>query len=156
MNDEKMLKFESVEAAIEFAIGKEQEAYDFYTDWSKKLEHEAIQQVFREFAVEELRHRDLLTDVRDGKSELKIGQNAQDLKITDYFTEVKPSENLTYQDALQLAIQREKGSIELYGHIAGSSDAPELVQLFGALAQEETKHKMRLEMIYDDTFLKEG
>jgi len=156
MNDEKMLHFESAEAAIEFAIGKEQEAYDFYTDWSKKLEHEAIQQVFREFAVEELRHRDLLTDVREGKRELETGRKVQDFKITDYFTEVKPSKNLTYQDALQLAIQREKGSIELYGHLAGSSGEPELVNLFSSLVEEETKHKMRLETIYDDTFLKEG
>jgi rubrerythrin len=156
MSDDKMLNFESVEAAITFAIDKEQEAYDFYTDWSKKLEHEAIRQVFREFAVEELRHRDLLTDVKKGKRELKTDRKVQDLKITDYFTEVKPSENLTYQDALQLAIQRERGSIELYGHLEGSSGEPELAKLFGALVDEETKHKMRLETIYDDNFLQEG
>lgn len=156
MNDEKTLKFESVEAAIEFAIGKEQEAYDFYTDWSKKLEHEAIQQVFREFAVEELRHRDLLTDVKTGKREIKTDQNVQDLKITDYFVKVEASENLSYQDALQLAIQRERGSIELYGNLAGSSEAPELKEIFSSLVDEETKHKTRLEMIYDDNFLKEG
>jgi rubrerythrin len=156
MNDEKMLNFESVDAAIEFAIGKEQEAYDFYTDWSKKLEHEAIQQVFREFAVEELRHRDMLTDVKEGKRELKKDQKVQDLKITDYFVEVKPSEDLSYQDALQLAIQRERGSIELYGHLAESSGAEDLAGLFSSLVEEETKHKMRLETIYDDNFLKEG
>lgn len=156
MNDEKTLEFESVEAAIEFAIGKEQEAYDFYTDWSKKMEHEAIRQVFREFAVEELRHRDLLTDVKDGKREMKTGQKVQDLRITDYFVEVKPSEDLTYQDALQLAIQRERGSIELYGRLAGSSEEPGLEKIFSSLVEEETKHKMRLEMIYDDNFLKEG
>jgi rubrerythrin len=156
MNDEKILKFESVDAAIEFAINKEQEAYDFYTGWSKKLEHEAIQQVFREFAVEELRHRDLLTDVKEGKREIRKDQKVQDLKITDYFVEVKPSEDLSYQDALQLAIQRERGSIELYGSLAGSSDSPELEEIFSSLVQEETKHKMRLETIYDDNFLKEG
>ena len=156
MNDEKMLKFDSVEAAVEFAIEKEQEAYDFYTEWSKKMEHEAIQQVFREFAVEELRHRDMLTDVKEGKREIKTDQKVQDLRITDYFTEVKPSEDLSYQDALQLAIQRERGSIELYGHLAGSSEVPELEKLFSSLVEEETKHKMRLEMIYDDNFLKEG
>jgi len=32
MSDEKMLNFASVDEAIEFAIGKEQEAYDFYTE----------------------------------------------------------------------------------------------------------------------------
>ncbi len=156
MGDEKMLNFATVDEAIEFAIGKEQEAYDFYTDWSKKLEHDAIRQVFREFAVEELRHRDLLTDVKEGKRELKSDPKVRDLKITDYFVEVRPSEDLSYQDALQLAIQREKGSIELYGHLAGSTGVPELQKLFGSLVDEETKHKMRLETIYDDNFLREG
>ena len=156
MNDETTLEFESVDAAIEFAIGKEQEAYDFYIEWSKKLEHDAIQQVFREFAVEELRHRDMLTDVKEGKRELKTDKKVHDLKITDYFTEVKPSEDLSYQDALQLAIQRERGSIELYGYLADASGEPELEKLFSSLVQEETKHKMRLETIYDDNFLKEG
>ena len=156
MNDEKTLNFESVDAAIEFAIGKEQEAYDFYTEWSKKLEHEAIQQVFREFAVEELRHRDMLADVKEGKRALKKDRKVQDLKITDYFVEVKPSEELSYQDALQLAIQRERGSIELYGHLAETSGSGELADLFGSLVEEETKHKMRLETIYDDNFLQEG
>ena len=156
MNDEKMLKFDSVEAAVEFAIEKEQEAYDFYTEWSKKMEHEAIQQVFREFAVEELRHRDLLTDVKAGTRKLEKGGKVQDLKITDYFTRVTASEDMKYQDALQLAIQREKGSIELYERLADSSDSDSLASLFETLAGEETKHKVRLETIYDDTFLREG
>lgn len=156
MSNGKTLDFESIEAAIAFAIGKEQEAYDFYTDWSKKLEQEAIQQVFREFAVEELRHRDLLTDVKEGKRELKPDPEARDLRITDYFTEVQPSEGLTYQDALQLAIQRERGSIELYRNLAHSSGDPDLTGLFGSLVDEETRHKMRLETIYDDNFLREG
>ena len=156
MSNAKMLDFESVDAAIEFAIEKEQEAYDFYTGWSKKLDQEAIQQVFREFAVEELRHRDLLADVKKGKRELTSDPTVRDLKITDYFTAVKPAEDLSYQDALQLAIQRERGSIELYNRLASSAGEPELAKLFGSLVDEETKHKMRLETIYDENFLQEG
>ena len=117
MNDEKMLKFESAEAALEFAIGKEQEAYDFYMEWSEKLEHEAIQQVFREFAVEELRHRDLITDVREGERTLDIDPKIRDLKLTDYFVEVEASAEMNYQDALQLAIQPAAGSASS-GHSA--------------------------------------
>lgn len=156
MSDEKILMFDSPEAALDFAIEKEQEAYDFYIEWSKKLEHEAIQQVFREFAVEELRHRDLITDVKEGKREFKVDSKVTDLKITDYFVEVKASSEMTYQDALQFAIQREKGSIELYTHLANTSATTDVSSLFASLVQEETKHKMRLEEIYDDNFLKEG
>ena len=156
MNDEKMLNFESVAAALDFAIDKEQEAYDFYTEWSEKLEHDAIRQVFREFAVEELRHRDLVTDAKEGKRELKIDEKVRDLKITDYFIEVKASTEMNYQDALQFAIQREKGSIELYRHLADTATSANINSLFESLVQEETKHKVRLEEIYDDNFLKEG
>jgi rubrerythrin len=156
MNDKKTLKFESAEAALDFAIGKEQEAYDFYIEWSEKLEHEAIQQVFREFAVEELRHRDLITDVKEGKRHLDIESKVKDLKITDYFVEVEATAEMNYQDALQFAIQRERGSIELYGHLANRAESNDVFTLFESLVQEETKHKTRLEEIYDDNFLKEG
>ena len=156
MNEETMLNFESPEAAIAFAIEREQEAYDFYIDWSKKLENEAIQQVFREFAVEELRHRDLLTGVKEGKRKLEADPKVHDLKITDYFSRAQPSEDMKYQDALQLAIQREKGSIELYRRLADASGQETLVSLFESLVGEETKHKVRLETIYDDAFLQEG
>ena len=156
MSDEKMLDFESVAAALDFAIDKEQGAYDFYTEWSEKLEHEAIRQVFREFAVEELRHRDLITDVKEGKRELKLDEKVKDLKITDYFIEVNASTAMNYQDALQFAIQAEKGSIELYRHLADRAKSNNIYNLFESLVQEETKHKIRLEEIYDDNFLKEG
>ena len=156
MNDEKMLNFESVAAALDFAIDKEQEAYDFYTEWSEKLEHDAIRQVFREFAVEELKHRDLITDVKEGKLELKIDEKVRDLKITDYFVEIKASAGMNYQDALQVAIQAERGSIELYGRLASTAASTDIISLFESLVQEETRHKVRLEKIYDDNFLKEG
>lgn len=156
MNDEKMLNFESAEAALAFAVEKEQEAYDFYMEWSKKLEHDAIRQVFREFAVEELKHRDLITDVKEGKRHLDIDGKVRDLKITDYFVEVKASAGMNYQDALQVAIQAERGSIELYRNLADRATSVDVNSLFESLVQEETKHKMRLEEIYDDNFLKEG
>jgi rubrerythrin len=156
MKDDKVLKFDSVEAALDFAIDKEQEAYDFYIEWSKKLEHEAIQQVFREFAVEEMRHRDLITDVKEGKRELEASPAVKDLKITDYFTVVEVKAKMNYQDALQLAIQRERGSIELYRYLADRSTTANMNALFESLVKEETKHKMRLEEIYDDNFLKDG
>ncbi len=156
MSDEKMLNFESVTAALDFAIAKEQEAYDFYTEWSEKLEHDAIRQVFREFAVEELKHRDLITDAKEGKLELKIDEKVRDLKITDYFVDVKASAGMNYQDALQVAIQAERGSIELYGHLASTAASTDIISLFESLVQEETRHKVRLEKIYDDNFLKEG
>ena len=156
MNDEKMLNFESAEAALAFAVEKEHEAYDFYMEWSKKLEHDAIRQVFREFAVEELKHRDLITDVKEGKRHLDIDGKVRDLKITDYFVEVKASAGMNYQDALQVAIQAERGSIELYRNLADRATSVDVNSLFESLVQEETKHKMRLEEIYDDNFLKEG
>jgi rubrerythrin len=156
MNDEKKMNFENVAAALDFAIDKEQEAFDFYMEWSAKLEHDAIRQVFREFAVEELRHRDLITDVKEGKRDLKVDENVRDLKITDYFVEVEASAQMNYQDALQFAIQREKGSIELYRQLVDRATSNNIYILFESLVQEETKHKMRLEEIYDDNFLKEG
>ncbi len=60
------------------------------------------------------------------------------------------SDEMTYQDALLIAIKKEKAAFKLYTDLAKSSDDENVKHLFESLAQEEAKHKLRLETIYDD------
>lgn len=50
-------RFDSVEAALDFAIGNEVEANAFYLELAQKMDVPAMKQVFEEFAAEELRHK---------------------------------------------------------------------------------------------------
>jgi len=52
----------------------------------------------------------------------------------------------TIYDILEYAISRETESIRFYTEIAGQIEIPAVRNIFERLAQEETKHKSRLEL----------
>jgi len=52
-------------------------------------------------------------------------------------------------------MQREKASFNLYNNLAAIADDEDLRSTFLALAQEEARHKLRLETIYDEQILTE-
>jgi len=101
-------KFESIGDVLDFAIAKEIETYEFYKEWAAKVDNSAIKEALAEFSGEELKHRKLLEDVKAGKHVIAQKTSVPDLKLADYFTMAKPSESMSFQDALRVAIQREK------------------------------------------------
>ena len=54
-----------------------------------------------------------------------------------------------------VAVQKERAAQEMYIQLASAYDASDLGRLFEALAEEESKHKLKLESFYDDAFMKE-
>ena len=60
---------------------------------------------------------------------------------------------LDYQKALVIAMRREKASYKFYSDLAQTVSDPALKDTFIALSQEEAKHKLRLETIYEKEVL---
>ena len=46
--------------------------------------------------------------------------------------------------------KREKSAFKMYSDIAEGTDSPEIKKLFQVLAQEEARHKLKLEIEYED------
>lgn len=156
MTDERTdRRFASMDEALDFAIAKEREAAEFYTHWAALAGNEAIREVFDEFAREETKHERQLLDVKAGGSFRGNGRAVPDLKLADAFVDVAPSPRMTYQEALLLAIRREKDARALYVALAGSGVDAALARIFSGLADMELRHKLRLESIYDDAFMRE-
>jgi len=155
MSNNEEIKFESVNEVLEFAIEKEQEAYEFYNDWASRVESEAISEVLREFAGEELKHKKLIENVREGKTIMHPKEKVPDLKLTDYFLPPEPTTSTDFQNALLVAIKKEEGSVKMYNYLASIQENDELKELFETLESEEKRHKLKLESIYDDNFMKE-
>ncbi len=151
-----MQLFQSAEEILDFAIENEEKAQQFYLEMSEKVKNPGMAQAFKDFAAEESRHRTQLQRVKDGRKALLAAAEMPDLKISDYLVEVEPSPDMDYQDALALAMQNEKAAFKLYQNLAQVTDDPELQELFMALAQEEAKHKLRLELEYDEHILGEN
>jgi rubrerythrin len=141
---------------LDFAIDREQEAHDFYMDLAGRAERPDIKDLLTQLAREELRHRKKLEEIKSGSRSFPAAKDVTDLKISDYHVDVEPSGELSYEDALVLAMKREESAFNLYTDLAKLAGDEELKSIFVALAQEEAKHKLRFEMEYKETFLDQG
>lgn len=152
-----MNQWESVDEVLDFAIEREQEAVRFYTDLAAKMDKPGTKEIFQQFAREEAGHRKKLMDVKKSGHLQPSTKEVLDLKIGDYLVEVDPTtDELDYQNALILAMKREKAAFKLYTNLAAATGDAGLKATMFALAQEEAKHKLRFEMEYDDNVLAEN
>ncbi len=144
------MNLKSIEEILDFAIEKEQDASDFYTELAAKMDKPDMKKVFEGFAKEEMGHKGKLQNVKAGKFAMPAQQKVQDLKIGENLIEVELKTDISFQDALILAMKAEKGAYRLYNDLAEASDDAATKDLFLSLAQEEAKHKLRFEIEYDD------
>ncbi len=151
-----MTQWQSVDEVLDFAIEREQESADFYTDLAGKMERKYMQEVFEGFAREELAHKARITAIKDGRLLAPAARSVTDLKIGDYLVAEEPTTDMQYQDALIVAMKKEKAAYRLYNDLAGATDDASLRETFLGLAQEEAKHKLRFEVEYDEHFLTEN
>jgi len=155
------MNFADIEAIIDFAIEKEQEAAAFYDKISKEEENfSGSKQMFKEFAVEERKHEKILKDfkTRGISKSLKDYQLKwiTDIKRSDYLVDLTYSKGMPYNEILLLAMKREEKALKLYNDFLGQADTDESKKLFKVLCQEEAKHKLALETMYDDYMARMG
>ncbi|MGC8657740.1 MAG: ferritin-like domain-containing protein [Desulfomonilaceae bacterium] len=151
-----MKQWNSVDEILDFAIGNEQQAHDFYNDLSAKMERPWMSEIFKNFAKEEMGHKRKLEDIKAGKKWGASNKKALDLKIGDYLVADEPGPEMDYQQALILAMKKEKKAFKLYTNLAETCGDDNLEKLFLSLAQEEAKHKLRFEIEYDDFIMTEN
>ncbi len=111
---------------------------------------------FEQFAKEEIGHKARLIKIRDEGIFTLPTEKVQDLKISDYIVRAEPTAEMTYEQALVLAMKREKAAFKLYLKLSEETNISEYKQLFLGLAQEESRHKLRFELEYDEYVLREN
>jgi len=151
-----MKKFENINEILDFAIGEEQAAVDLYTHLAENFTSSEIKQIFLDFAKEEISHKAKLTVIKEnGLFDMKP-EAVTDLRISDYTVSVEPSPKMTYAEALVFAMKKEKAAFKLYTKLAERAPNADLKNVFLSLAVEESKHKLRFEIEYDDYVLREN
>jgi len=152
-----MKKFENIDQILDFAILNEQIAYDFYTKLSENSKHEYIKNIFIEFAGEEKKHKEILQAIKEGKNIEISGEKVKNLNIDEYLEiSSKNIDKMSFEDALLLAMKREKSAYRLYMLLAEQTDSIKMRNIFEKLANEEAKHKLRFETEYDDYVYREN
>ena len=151
-----MREFKTVNDILDYAIDSEQNAVNFYTKLSNETKNHEMKEIFAQFAKEEMRHKAQLLDIKEKGFMQGLEEKVTDLKIADYTVKVKATDDLTYQDALVLAMQREKAAFKLYTNLSQRVKNEDLKKIFKNLAQDEAKHKLRFELEYDEHVLREN
>ena len=151
-----MRTFDTINDIPDFAIGEEQSAVDFYVSLATRSKSVQSKKTFENFAQEEMQHKENLIRIKEEGAFLMPEQKIRDLKIAEYLVDVKPGPDMNYGDALILAMKKEKAAFRMYSVLADNAPDPSIRDVFLGLAQEESKHKLRFEVEYDDYVLKEN
>lgn len=152
------MNFESFEETVQFAIEREQEAIEFYEEAAAQEPFSGSRETFKSFAGEERKHRALLEDFLAGKktTDAYPFKWIPDMKRSDYLVDMPYEKGMDYADMLRLAMKREEKSLALYNSLLNKTDKEALKNIFKMLCQEEAKHKLTLETLYDDYMAKMG
>lgn len=154
------MEFKNLDDIIDFAIEKEKEAAEFYLEVSKQERFSGKQQMLEEFSAQERKHQQLLEDLKAGK----VGKTLDDynfkwitdIKRSDYVDEIEYHPGMGYNELLMLAMKREEKALKLYNEMLDNAQTDEQKKVFKMLCQEEAKHKLSLETMYDDHMAAQG
>lgn len=146
----------TVDEILDYAIDQEQQAADFYAELAGRAEKAGMKDILLDFAAEEQGHKERLLAVKQGEHELTPEQEILDLKISDYLVEIDAKDNISYQDALIVAMKRERAAFQLYTDMAAKVPESHLKEVLQGLAIEEAKHKLFFESEYDDRVLQDN
>jgi rubrerythrin len=154
------MKFDSLDQIVDFAIEKEKEAAEFYQSISEQESFSGTKQMFAEFSSEEKKHEDLLvkfktTGVTESMSDYQL-KWITDIKRSDYTVDLEYTPGMAYNEILMLAMKREEKALALYNDFLDKADTEDGKKLFKILCQEEAKHKLALETMYDDYMAEMG
>jgi len=142
-----------LDSVIQIAIDKEQEAYEFYMRLYELVEDKEAKDTLMYIAREEEHHRDFLTSCRMGQvcsTELKMDA-VVDYKIIEHIEKPDIKKNMKSAEVYLVAANREMNSFNFYKSLAGSYPAGEIKELLIKMANEELKHKEKMEYLYTNT-----
>ncbi len=151
-----MNEFTNINDILDFAIQNEQNAVEFYNELAKTARTEDMRSTFTLFAQEEMGHKARLMKIKEEGIFSLPTAKVTDLKIADYVVRSEVKGEMTYEQTLVLAMKREKAAFKLYSKLSEKAPNEDLKKLFLGLAQEESRHKLKFELEYDEFVLREN
>jgi rubrerythrin len=147
------MDFKNLKEIVDFAIDSEKEAAEFYETASREEGLSGSKQMLLEFAEQERKHQELLEKFkREGLGDSLKNYEFEwitDIKRSDYVDDVEYKPGMAYHEILLLATKREEKALKLYNELLRQADSGDAKLLFKMLCQEEAKHKLALETMYD-------
>jgi len=138
---------------LALAIQREEEAYDFYMNIFSIVEDASVKDTLEFIAGEEKQHKAFLVNYREGKygSDALRMSDVIDFKIAEYLQEPEISKDTSAQQVYLIASHREQRSHHFYTELASLHPAGETKTMLLSMANEELKHKEKMEYLYSNT-----
>lgn len=149
---------DKIEELLRTAIKREEESNALYTQAAKMVKSAPSRVLLEELAAEELTHKAKLEDLLAGGVKWVVRgymDKVTDLKISDYLVAQPLREDADFQDVLAVAAKREKNAYDFYTAVSEVAQDQAVKNLFAWLANEEMKHKQKVETLYEETVYKE-
>jgi len=142
-------------AVLSLAISREEEAAATYHRLQAIATDPATKQLLLELEEEEKKHKKKLETLDQEDLLSSEVPEVEDLGLTDNLIAEPLSPELSLQDGLIWAAQKEKQAALFYAAWAKKVRSPQLKRLFRFLEKQEKSHKLRLELEYERQFLPE-
>lgn len=138
---------------FEMAIKREEEAYDFYMDIHAEIADPSVKETLEFIAGEEKKHKAFLVNYREGNFGAKglRMSDAVNYKIAEYLEEPEVDADMKPEDVYLVASHREQRSHLFYTELANLHADGEPREMLLKMANEELKHKEKMEYLYANT-----
>jgi rubrerythrin len=135
-----MLKFESLDDILDFAILQEKAAQQFYSKLSGMVKNPQVSLFYRTLVEEESLHEQKLVRLKGCGYQLKDADLTM-LRESGYLSAMPCAPEITLVEAIRFSVRKEKSSRILYALLAERmQDNKELAELFQMLAEQEQLH----------------
>jgi len=136
---------------LRFAVRSEVLANKYYLEIAKKAKNNSARQLFEELAADELGHKDDLEAYLKTDAKPLVFAKVIDYKISENVKKPEISGDMTFLDAVALAMKNEQDAMDMYNAMAAASQSIEQKKMFEALALMEKGNKAKLEDIYNNS-----
>ena len=143
----------TVSMIIDVAIEREEKAYAFYRELSGKVKDITAQETLQFLSDEEKKHKEFLEKYRQGDygpESLRM-TDVVDYKIAEYLAKPDIRKNMDSKDIYLVAAHRELNSYNFYKSLADLHPDGSLKTILLRMANEEKKHKEKVEYLYSNT-----
>jgi len=141
---------------LEYAIEREQDAQRDYEAAAATMKDATMRDALLEMAAQERGHEQKLRSIDVDKFIATGAAPVPTLDLAEYVVSGEFRPGMNYQDLLAVAMQKEKAAFRLYSDLAKVTPDESARALLKALAQEEARHKLALEIEYDTHILQEN
>ncbi|CAH2031856.1 ferritin family protein [Trichlorobacter ammonificans] len=150
------MSFITLKQVVDFAVEREEIAYQLYKRAAELTESPAARKLFAELATEEATHKEVFSRIDPDKIAEHNSCALPEATIGRYLREVPFHPQMNYQEILTFALKAEEEAYQLYKAAAGMTEDPVLQKTLLTFAEVELGHRRKIEGLYNEKVMTEG